>query len=122
MQDACLKEEILARYASVHAFCKAHPELKRGVVYQTVSGKYAGNRQRQAARIRQALAENTDADNQIRPIQQAEKTVTREQLTELLENIRCANCRRLNRRECLACKAQTTVEASQLFDSLYARD
>lgn len=111
-----LKEEILAGYASIHAFCKAHPELPRGVVYQTVSGRYAGNRDRQAARIRKILHKSKKTD------QPAQKPVSKQELTDLLEHIRCANCRRLNRRECLACRAQTALEAGQLFDSLHGRD
>lgn len=113
-----LKQEILARYKSVHAFCKAHPELSRGTVYQTVSGRYAGSFINQAKRIRASLynqpCDAASSENFRMP--------TREQIEEKLQEIRCYNCRKLNRRECMACRNQTASEASALFDQLYKKD
>lgn len=110
-----LKEEILAQFKSIHAFCKAHPELCRGAVYQTVSGQYPGNAEKYAGRIRRALAGPEGPAASIPPI-----TPTKEALTQVLLDIRCMNCRRINRRECLACRDQTSTEASQLYDRLFA--
>lgn len=110
-----LKEEILARYISVHAFCKAHPELSRGTVYQMVSGRYGGNYANQARRIRAALAESVGTP------QTAATTPEPGQIYEALQEIRCQNCRRLNRRECMACRDQTVREANMLHEKLYGR-
>lgn len=38
-----LKDAVLARYRSVYAFCRAHPEMKRATVYLVLSGRYPGN-------------------------------------------------------------------------------
>ena len=60
-----LKRAILARYKSIHAFCRQHPELKRSTVYQVLAGKYAGHAGRQLAAIRAALeqcGETADED------------------------------------------------------------
>ena len=50
-----LRAQVLDRYVSVHAFCRAHPELKRATVYLVLSGRYPGKWSDQAARIREAL-------------------------------------------------------------------
>lgn len=46
-----LKEAVLARYRSVYAFCRAHPEIKRATVYLVLSGRYPGKWNEQAAKI-----------------------------------------------------------------------
>ena len=51
-----LRAQVLDRYISVHAFCVAHPELKRSTVYMVLAGRYPGRTEKQAARIRAALA------------------------------------------------------------------
>lgn len=112
---ASLKEEILARYISIHAFCKAHPELSRGTVYQMVSGRYGGNFANQASKIRAALAESGGIP------QNATTMPDSGQIYEALQEIRCQNCRRLNRRECTVCRDQTVREANLLHEKLYGR-
>lgn len=110
-----LKDEILERFASVHAFCKAHPDLARGTVYQTLAGRYAGNIENQARKIRAALA-NLDKKPQIvKDIQ-----IDADEMVKALQAIRCQNCRRLNRRECMACRDQTIREATELHKRLYS--
>lgn len=37
-----LRERILESHVSIHAFCRAHPELKRATVYMVLSGRYSG--------------------------------------------------------------------------------
>ncbi len=111
-----LKAEILERFASVHAFCKAHPELARGTVYQTLSGRYAGSFENQAKKIRAAL-ENPDKKPQIKEDFQIDADV----LGEELQAIRCQNCRRLNRRDCMACRDQTIREAAELHKRVYCK-
>lgn len=107
-----LKAAILARYPSVHAFCKHHPELSRASVYLLLSGKYPGKGDRQARRIRSALEGSPEEHTEI-------LKRSPEQLDEMLQQIRCANCRRLNRRECMACRDQTAREATELYKRLY---
>ena len=111
-----LKTEILERFASIHAFCKAHSELSRGTVYQTLSGRYAGSFENQAKKIRAAL-ENPDKKPQIKEDFQIDADV----LGEELQAIRCQNCRRLNRRECMACRDQTIREATELHKRVYCK-
>jgi hypothetical protein len=50
-----LRTDIETRFNSVHKFCRLHPSLNRSTVYQVLAGKYGGNTQRQAQRIRDAL-------------------------------------------------------------------
>ncbi|WP_300803226.1 hypothetical protein [uncultured Desulfovibrio sp.] len=115
-----LRARILERHASVHAFCRAHPELKRATVYLVLSGRYPGNADRQAAKIRAALAEerepHTGATDGYVP-----RRVEREAVVETLREIRCAHCRRLDRRECVACRQQTEREGDELFSRLFDR-
>lgn len=110
-----VKAEILAKYASVHAFCKAHKELSRASVYLALSGKYPGNAKNQIRRIREALSGQKEKQTQY-------QSVSQETLGETLQAIRCSNCRRLNRRECMSCRDQTAREALELFERLYIYD
>lgn len=110
-----LKESILEHHASIHAFCKAHPELSRASVYLLLSGKYPGKWNRQADRIRAALSPAAPGEQQKTP----SPPVSMKLMAESLQRVRCGNCRRLNRRECMACRDQTAKEASQLFSTIY---
>ena len=148
-----LRAEVLARYASVYAFCRAHPELKRATVYLVLSGRYLGKWSFQAARIRAALAMLSPSVSGKDPLTAAatgaekasetptpgateggpegrarcdegsyghrQQSVTREVLAETLQSIRCAHCRRLDRRECMACRDQTEREGKELFGRLF---
>lgn len=108
-----LRAQVLERHASVYAFCRAHPELKRATVYLVLSGRYPGKWSFQAARIRAALIGAEKAPETPAP------GVTREILAETLQSIRCAHCRRLDRRECMACRDQTEREGKELFGRLF---
>lgn len=108
-----LRARVLDRYASVHAFCRAHPELKRATVYLVLSGRYPGNRSVQAARIRAALAGERAA------LETSAPKMTGEDVAEALRKIRCAHCRRLDRRECRACRDQTEREGKDLAARLF---
>lgn len=110
-----LKAEILKRYASVHVFCKAHPELSRSSVYLALSGKYPGNADRQEARIRTALAAPQENPPMVTPL------VSAATLIDTLQEIRCTHCRRLDRRECMACRDQTAREGEELFSRLFGK-
>ena len=106
-----LRAQVLERYTSIYAFCRAHPELKRATVYLVLSGRYPGKWSFQAARIRAALTGAEKAP--------PAPGVTREILAETLQSIRCAHCRRLDRRECMACRDQTEREGKELFGRLF---
>lgn len=115
-----LKAEILQKYKSVHAFCKAHPELPRGVVYQLVSGKYPGKWSAQAEKVRLALS--GDHETEKNAPKDINKDINGEILAQALQLVRCGNCRRLGRRECLACRDQTAREGEELFRRLFLSD
>lgn len=107
-----LRKQVLERFFSIHAFCKAHPELKRATVYLVLSGHYSGKLDVQAQKIRAALSKDP-------PMEAVEETcLTAEHLVETLQFIRCVHCRRLNRRECLSCRDQTEREGKELFSRL----
>ena len=108
-----LRALVLARYASVHAFCRAHPELKRATVYLALSGRYPGKLNVQAARIRAALSGERAVPETSVP------RLTGEDVAEALRKIRCAHCRRLDRRECGACRDQTEREGKELAARLF---
>lgn len=108
-----LKARILKRYASIHAFCRAHPELKRATVYLALSGRYPGNWSRQAVKIEAALTGAKKAPETPVPC------TTQSAVAEALQAIRCAHCRRLDRRECMACRDQTEREGRELFCKIF---
>ncbi len=107
-----LREQILERYTSVHAFCRAHPELKRATVYMVLSGRYPGKIEAQAAKIRAALSGPQKSDAPA-------PGLTRNETAEALQSVRCAHCRRLDRRACNDCRRQTEREAKELYARLF---
>lgn len=48
---AALRREVVGRYRTVHAFCRANRHLNRSTVYMVLAGRYPGNLERQAGRI-----------------------------------------------------------------------
>lgn len=112
-----LRAQVLARYASVHAFCRNHPELKRSTVYLVLAGRYPGRWDEQAALIRAALTGRKEMPKP--PAPDSAEGVTREAVAETLQKIRCAHCRRLDRRDCMACRDQTEREGKELFSRLF---
>lgn len=107
-----LRAQVLDRYTSVHAFCRAHPELTRGTVYLVLSGNYPGKISTQASKIRAALA--TPEEKASIPV----PSITGEVVAETLQKIRCVHCRRLDRRACPVCREQTEREGKELFARL----
>ncbi|MCH5277498.1 MAG: hypothetical protein J1E80_06635 [Desulfovibrionaceae bacterium] len=108
-----LRAEILARYASIHAFCRMNPDLKRATVYLVLSGKYPGKTKEQAARIRAALHEKDAGAATHGP------DLPREEVVLALQSIRCGHCRKLDKRGCPECRRQTEREARELYARLY---
>lgn len=109
-----LRAQVLGRYVSVHAFCVAHPELKRSTVYMVLAGRYPGRTEKQAARIRAALAGPPDKETPT-----PAPGLTRDETAEALQNIRCNHCRRMDRRGCFECRTQTEREARELYTRLF---
>ena len=98
-----IRAAILARYKSIHSFCRKHPELKRSTVYQVLAGKYAGHSVRQLAAIRAAL-------DGCAPEEPKNPIVAAEQIADAVQAFKCGQCRRLEK-QCAACRTQTIKEA-----------
>ncbi len=111
-----LRAEILARYASIHAFCRRNPDLKRATVYLVLSGRYPGRTEAQAAKIRAALQGRKDGEAQGPALT---PNLTQDETVSALQSIRCGNCRRLDRRGCHDCRRQTEKEARELYVRLF---
>lgn len=78
--------EIRARFGSTHNFCKLSG-LPRSTVYQVLNGRYAGNLERQAARIAEVLAGR----------QPVMPSLTEAGLCEVLSTVACTICTRKGR-------------------------
>lgn len=102
-----LRTMILSRHRSIHAFLRSHPELNRSTVYQVLGGRYCGNVQAQSRRIQAALEGQPAADTRRSGPDAAA-------IEGVLQAAKCGNCRRLDKRWCLECKAQTKHEALAL--------
>lgn len=107
-----LRARVLARWTSLHAFCRAHPELTRSTVYMVLSGRYAGNSERQLAVIERTL----DAPPQEEHAPALPSALT---LAETLQRIRCGECRKYGKRHCPRCRTRTEHEAAALFQRLF---
>lgn len=114
MNIESLRQQILERYTTVYTFCRAHPELKKATVYLVLSGRYPGKIDVQAQKIKEALIGAM-------PIGQGENkpALSREEMVTTLQDIRCAHCRRLDRRACMDCKTHTEREARELYTRLF---
>ena len=110
-----LKQRILARYKTPHAFCRHNPEVKRSTVYQVLAGKYPGDTGRQIERIQAVLA-----GVEPRPARRPELT-EREAYT-VLQETKCNHCRKLDKRACPDCRTQTEREAEALAEYLRSRE
>lgn len=110
-----LKAHILAKYATVYAFCRDTPEVKRSTVYQLLRGKYPGNAAKQIQRIEAALAGVAVAPA-TRP------TLTEAEACAVLQETKCAHCRKLDKRACPDCRRQTEREAAALAEYVRTRE
>lgn len=113
-----LRATILERHRSVHAFCRAHPEVTRSTVYLVLAGRYPGRVDVQAARIRAALAAPAIQDG-TPPVLFPSESHTRTDVQEALQSIRCNHCRLLDKARCRECRTQTAREAAELFAYLF---
>lgn len=113
-----LRARIVERYGSLHAFCKAHLELKRSSVYLVMSGRYPGRSENQIIRIEAALEGNACA---ARAGLASAPSMSAEDMADALQEIRCNNCRLLDRRNCLECRTRTRREAEELHARMCRR-
>lgn len=104
-----LREAVTARHGSIHAFCRLHPELNRSTVYQVLTGRYAGNMDRQLSIIRAALDQSNGRQH---PAALTVPDVAA--LADVLQTAKCGTCRRKDRRWCRGCAKQTAREAQAL--------
>lgn len=119
-----LRARIVERHGSLHAFCKAHPELKRSSVYLVMSGRYPGRSENQIIRIEAALTGNACADGGEMPFASqpgSAPPMSAEDMADALREIRCNNCRLLDRRNCLECRTRTRREAEELHARMCQR-
>lgn len=98
-----LKEAILEKHPSLHAFCKAHKgDIARSSVYQVLNGRYPGNTTKQAERIEKLLHE-----------QQRQEDLAF-QLYSVLKKVACSKCKKKGKGSCRRCKATMREQASQI--------
>ena len=98
MSQYDLKERIVARYGSIHAFCKGHGELNRSTVYMVLSGRYPGRIERQAGRIEAVLA---DRGPEVRVYQ-------------ILREVACAGCKKMRGKRCKSCQDRMQAQAHRI--------
>ena len=110
-----LRQHILAKYKTPHAFCRGNPDLKRSTVYQVLAGKYPGNTGKQVERIYAALA-----GVEIPP--PGRQILTEAEAYTVLQETKCAHCRKLDKRSCPDCRTQTEREARALTDYVRSRE
>ena len=110
-----LRKDILARYKSIHAFCRAvSPELCRSTIYQLLAGKYPGNVEKQVQRIRAILSGTPERE-------EAGPALTASEAYKVLLDTKCAHCRKLDKSGCRDCRTQTLREAQALEKYLLTR-
>jgi hypothetical protein len=106
-----LRQAVVARHGSIHAFCKRHPELTRSTVYQVMNDRYPGNVARQSAIIREALEGGPAGPARI-------SVPSAQDMAGVIIAARCARCRRPDRRGCRGCRMQAEREAQALREFL----
>lgn len=112
-----LKAAVLARYGSIHAFCRRHAEVKRSTAYMVLAGRYPGRTAAQQAKICAALAgadiinAGDTKESSLAPVRPVPSP---EMLGRALQNIRCNHCRTLDKSRCSGCRTQTMREAEEL--------
>lgn len=107
---------MLAKYKTPHAFCRQNPDVKRSTVYQVLAGKYPGDTGKQIERIQAVLDGVT-----VEPPARRPELTTGEAYT-VLQETKCAHCRKLDKRACPDCRTQTEREAQALADYLRSRE
>lgn len=109
-----LRREILARHVTIHAFCRATPEIARSTVYQLLAGKYPGNEARQIQRVRTALSGVPECKEE-RPV------LTAAEAYDVLLAEKCGHCRKLDKSGCRECRTRTLGEAQAIEKYVLSR-
>jgi len=102
---ARLKGTIKARFGSIYAFAKFQTAgMARGTLYQVLNGRYGGNIERQAAKIRAYLEAPP------------ETALTKAGTVETLKRVACGRCRRKRprARQCGQCSDLWRAQAEAL--------
>lgn len=107
-----LRQKIVKKYGSIHNFCKLNENLTRATVYLVFAEKYAGNTQKQLARIEKALDNSEDVPKKI--------TIEEQEVLEVLQQTKCSNCRLL-RPNCQECKRKCTTEANAVYNFIQTK-
>jgi hypothetical protein len=109
-----IKQAILARHKTIHAFCRDNAAIKRSTLYMVLSGKYPGNNDRQIAKNHAIITGETPVP--------ARPTVTAKEAYAVLQQAKCVHCRKLDKRGCSECNTQTAREAQALEEYLNTRE
>lgn len=107
-----LRHKIIEKYGSIHNFCKLNENLTRAAVYLVFAEKYAGNTQKQLARIEKALDNSEDVPKKI--------TIEEQEILEVLQQTKCSNCRLL-RPNCSECKRKSINEANAVYQFIQTK-
>lgn len=87
-----LRESILAKHPSIHAFCKKHKNvIARSTVYQILNNRYPGKTATHIAKIKDVL----DGKLGI--------TTIEAEMLEALKSVACAKCKKKGRKICRKC-------------------
>lgn len=113
-QTLDLRNEILARHKTIHAFCVAASGVSRSTVYMLLSGKYPGNVEKQTERIRSLLVGIPERAEEA-------PALTAEEAYNVLLDTKCVHCRKLNKAGCRECRTQTLREAQAIENYLLSR-
>ena len=107
-----LRQKIVKKYGSIHNFCKLNENLTRATVYLVFAEKYAGNTQKQLARIEKTLDNSEDVQKKV--------SIQQQEITDVLQNAKCAHCRLL-RPNCPECKRKSINEANAVYQFIQTK-
>jgi hypothetical protein len=109
-----IRQAVRDRYRTAHALCRANPGLTRSTVYLVLSGRYPGNVTRQIGKIENALAGGA-------ALPEPRRIIDAQEAYSVLQEAKCAYCRKLDKRACPECNTQTAREAQALEEYLGGR-
>ncbi len=107
---AGLRADIVARHGTVYRFWRRSKTLGKSLVYTVLNGKYSGNLERQAARIRQVLETGVDDSHR--------QFVSEADVYRALEKAACALCRNRDGRKCRGCARLFAAQARKVMEVL----
>lgn len=107
-----LRHKIIEKYGSIHNFCKINENLTRATVYLVFAEKYAGNVQKQIAKIENVL-DNSQG-------YQKKASINEQEIIEVLQQTKCSNCRLL-RPNCPECKRKNNMKAKAIYEFIQTK-